>query len=384
MQTKKFNPLSFLQSLWAGGLVVTFFMYLMFMTKHAWPIPTFDTLLPYLSGDNLLLKIVIVLSSLWVIFFIGVHFVTLIKHLKSFFKFKKTSEFEELRNSNEEISLMSIPLTLAMTMNAVFIVMALFIPWLRNVIEYVFPFAIGIFVLIWFYAMAIYGIYFKRIMLKWNFETDKNNNLSQLLAVFAFVMVGVWLAGPTAMSHHTSTSSVAMFFSIFFLTIWAILLLINLVSWFQAMLKHGINKEASPSLWILIPILTLFGISFVRHKLALVHVFDLGMNNMSMFILTSIIVSVQVLFLYLGYKVMKWNWYFKDYISGTKKSVGSFALICPWVAFFVFGMFFLNKGLVFSGLISKFSIIYFVVLAPLVLIQIKTIFVMMKLWKKLR
>ena len=43
---ENYSPLYFLSALGAGGLSVTFFMYLVFMTDHAgFPIPTFDTLI---------------------------------------------------------------------------------------------------------------------------------------------------------------------------------------------------------------------------------------------------------------------------------------------------------------------------------------------------
>jgi|GEM_PF-5871052 hypothetical protein len=51
---KNFNPLIFLKSLGAGGLAISFFMYLMFMTKHKAPIPTFDTLKVYFVEHNTL------------------------------------------------------------------------------------------------------------------------------------------------------------------------------------------------------------------------------------------------------------------------------------------------------------------------------------------
>jgi hypothetical protein len=86
---------------------------------------------------------------------------------------------------------------------------------------------------------------------------------------------------------------------------------------------------------------------------------------------------------YLGYLVMKKNQYFKEYVAGEKTDVWTFALICPGVALMVFGMFFLNIGLVYSGILPKFSVLYFILLAPLVFIQIKTIFVLFKLNKKL-
>jgi hypothetical protein len=110
--------------------------------------------------------ILISLSTIGVIFFLVKHFATLIKELKNYAKFKKTEEFKELKNSNAEVTLMTIPLTLAMSMNVAFIATVLFIPGLWNVIEYIFPVALAMFVLIGVYGLKIYGEYFARIMTK--------------------------------------------------------------------------------------------------------------------------------------------------------------------------------------------------------------------------
>ena len=45
--------------------------------------------------------------------------------------------------------------------------------------------------------------------------------------------------------------------------------------------------------------------------------------------------------------------YFEKYIESANKSAISFALICPGVAFMVFGMFFINYGLVFNNIVEK-------------------------------
>ena len=89
--------------------------------------------------------------------------------------------------------------------------------------------------------------------------------------------------------------------------------------------------------------------------------------------------ALQVLFGILGYAVMKRVGYFRQYVRGDQRHPGSYALICPGVAFFVFGMFFITFGLLKNGLLDKFSLPYFAILAPLVWIQIKTITTMLRL-----
>lgn len=95
------------------------------------------------------------------------------------------------------------------------------------------------------------------------------------------------------------------------------------------------------------------------------------------------IVSLQVLFGMIGYAVMKKLNYFADYAGGAKSNAGAFALICPGVAFFVFGMFFLTFGLVMPKLVGAGSWVFYLLMAPLVFVQFKTVQVYARLFAKL-
>ena len=149
------------------------------------------------------------------------------------------------------------------------------------------------------------------------------------------------------------------------------------------MLRQGISPSSSPSLWITIPILTLLGITMIRLSFGLDHGFDQPISRPNLFILTSIILSLQIVFGILGYSVMRKLGYFQDYIHGDKKHVGSYALVCPGVALFVFGIFFITFGLVKNDVIEKFSLAYFMLLAPFVIVQIKTVLTLVKLNRRL-
>lgn len=59
---------------------------------------------------------------------------------------------------------MALPLTLAMSINVMFIFGAVFVPNIWNVIEYMFPFAILAFGAIGFLALKIFSEYFTRII----------------------------------------------------------------------------------------------------------------------------------------------------------------------------------------------------------------------------
>lgn len=379
---EKFTPMCFLSALGAGGLSVSFFMYLMFLVPHKGvPMATFDFVLPaLLKGDWL--SLVTAISLLLIIVFAFLHFKFLIWNTKQFNLFKKTAKYETLKNSNAEVSLMAIPLTYTMTINVCFILGAVFVPGLWNIVEYLFPFALAAFMISGYFALKIFFNYFTRILTTPTFDFTSNNNLSQMISIFAFAMVSVGFAAPGAMSHYITINAIGIMGSIFFASISILLLLIKITIGFTNMFEKGISIEASPSLWIIIPILTLLGIAFVRISFGLDHHFNSPLANSSLFTFTTVIVSIQIVFGILGYKVMKQLNYFGEFVDGENRSPVSFALICPGVAFMVFGMFFINFGLTFNNVVEKYSLAYFLLMLPFMYVQYKTVIYFFKLKRK--
>ncbi len=380
---EKFNPMCFLASLGAGGLSVSFFMYLMFLVPHkGTPMATFDYIFPELIKGTWL-SIVIAFSLIFIITFAFFHFKLLIWNTKQFNMYKKTDAYKTLVNSNAEITLMTIPLTYAMTINVCFVLGAVFVPNLWNIVEYLFPFALLGFLIAGYYALKITFDYFSRLLTTGDFDFTKNNNLSQMISIFALSMVSVGFAAPGAMSHNLTINAIGIFGALFFGSFAMLLLIIKITMGFKNMFEQGVALEASPSLWIIIPILTLLGIMMVRVSFGLDHNFDSSLSKSSLFTLTSVILSIQIIFGILGYKVMKTNGYFEKYIEDENaRSSVSFALICPGVAFMVFGMFFINFGLTYNEVLTKYSIFYFILMIPFIFIQYKTVIYFFKLKSK--
>jgi len=376
---EQYNPLYFLAALGAGGLAVSFFMYPNFMLAHAGPVLTFNEAYAYLMGSDKLTAILLSGALIAIAALSVLHFRLLFWNISEYRKYKKTEAFKALKNSNHEISLMVIPLTLAMSVNVSFILGAVFVPDLWSIVEYLFPVSIVAFLAIGVYALTILGDYFTRLFTKGDFDFSQNNNFAQMITVFALVMVSVGFAASGAMSHYKEVNAIGMFLSIFFLSIASILLVIQMTLAFKSTLKHGVDKGTSASLWMMIPILTLIGITVIRLIMGLHHGFEEVLSNPSFFIITSTIISLQVFIGFIGYKVMKSVGYFKDHSQGDKANAGSFALICPGVAFFVFGMFFLVFGLVKNDLVTLMSPAFFVLLTPLVLIHLQTLRVFFRL-----
>ena len=382
---ERYSPMYFLAALGAGGLAVSFFIYPMFLLPHPdTPMVTFNHLWPALtSGDNPLLAALIGIDLAAIAVFAILHFWLLAWNLREFRLFRQTEAYQKLLSSNAEISLMAVPLTLAMTINVAFVLGAVFVPNLWSVVEWMYPGAIAAFLAVGIYALRILGAYFTRLFVHAQFDFAENNSLAPMVSIFALAMIAVGLAAPGAMSHHREINAIAMVLSIFFASAAILLLVIKVVLGFDAILRHGIAPQAAGSLWILIPILTLLGITWVRWSMGLSHHFGNKHHPTDLLLFTSVIVSLQVLFGMIGFAVMKKLNYFADYAGGPKSNAGAFALICPGVAFFVFGMFFLSFGLVMPKLVGADSWVFFLLMAPLVFVQFKTIQVYVRLFGKL-
>ncbi|MCB1772358.1 MAG: hypothetical protein KDI88_01965 [Gammaproteobacteria bacterium] len=377
---ESYTPLYFLAALGAGGVAVTFFIFLMFLVPHPdSPMVTFDDLWPILTDGHPVAGALIGLAMAGMLFFTALHVRLLTWNLFELRHFVVTEAYTRLRNSNGEATLMTLPLTLAMSINVLFVNAAVFIPGLWRIVEYLFPFAILGFLAVGALALRIYTRYFARVIGNGGFDFDDNNNLGQMVAVFAFAMIAVGLAAPGAMSHHAGINAIGMFGSMFFTAIAVSMGLLKLVMGFKSMLTQGIAPAAAPSLWIAIPILTLLGIALIRLRFGLWHGFGEQVSTPGLFTLTSTILSLQLVFGILGYAVMRRIDYFATYLRGDQRHPGSYALICPGVALFVFGMFFVHLGLVRNGLIAQFSPTYFALLLPLLVLQMKTLTTLLRL-----
>ncbi len=383
---ENYNPLYFLASLGAGGLSVSFFMYFMFMVDHPGrPMANFEHVFPIFTGDNMLAKVLAAVAIAGIVFFAYKHIRLLIWNIREYQLYKKTEAYKKLIQTPGEISLMAIPLTLAMSINVMFVLGGLFIPNLWSVVEYAFPVALLAFFAVGVYALVIFKNYFTRFIINGDLDFVNANNLSHMIAIFAFAMIAVGFGAPAAMSHNLAVSVIGTVLSIFFATFAFGIMVLKMILGFRAIFEKGLDKGASPSLWLAIPILTLFGITFVRLFNGINH--NLLDNSQPaswpLFIVLTMLISLQIVFGFVGYFVMKKNEYFKDMIHGEGKSPGSFSLICPGVAFFVLGMFWIHWGFTKSGIVPMFSPVYFLMLIPFAYVQFKTIQTVLKLNKKL-
>lgn len=379
-----YSPMLFLSALGAGGIAVSFFMYLTWLTPHSGtPVPTFDSLMAYWPTATPLMQAIVATATLGLAVFSLIHIRTLVWNIRQYLRWSKTPAYKKLRESNSETQLMALPLTYAMSINVAFLVGAVFVPGLWAYVEYLFPLAMVAFGIVGIYGARIFLDFYTRNVVHGHFNCAKNNSFSQMVTVFAFGMVGVGFAAPAAMSHNPVTSAIAIMLSQLFIVAAVLLGAIKLILGYRAMFEHAAERETVPTLWIMIPITTVIGLALYRINSALHHNFGVEWQAGETFTFLSVLFSVQLVFGVIGYSVMKRFDYFEHFVSGKAKSPGAFALICPGVAIFVFANFVINAGLVHLGIVPKFSIAYALLYLPLIYVQFITIRTYFRLNKKM-
>ncbi|PYG31178.1 TsoY family (seleno)protein [Pelagimonas varians] len=379
-----YSPLYFLASLGAGGVTVSFFMFLMFWVPHAGrPVPIFEDIMAAFNTGDLPMRTAIVIAMAGIAYFAFTNLRLLAWNLSAFSAFKKTEGYQNLITSNAESTILAMPLAMAMTVNGLFIVGLVFVPGLWGVVEYLFPLALIAFALIGVQAFMLIGRFLGRVLSKGGvFDVTAHNSFAQLLPAFAVSMVAVGFSAPAAMSTNPATVGVSLVLSTFLGVIAIIYTMLAAASAISSMLQHGTAREASPTLMIIIPIVTVLGIMFLRQNHGLHTTLEVhGSDGETMIFLTRLL-AIQLGFLGLGAVVLKAQGYFADFVVGSKTSPGSYALICPAVALSVMIHFFVNKGLVASGLIAKFDVAYWSISGLAILSQIVAIVLIIRLGRQ--
>lgn len=359
-------------------MAVTFFMYLLFWVPHPGkPIPVYNDWFSHIQTANIGSQGVILLGLAGILGFGWLHFKWLLFNFSQYRKFKANGGIEQIIGTNAHTQLMAMPLTYAMSINVCFIIAAIFVPNLWEIIEWLFPFSILLFLMVGIWASRIYLDFFGHVLQHGTFDHTANNSLSQLLPSFAFAMVGVGLAAPAAMSHNYMVIGISYLLSIFFTTGALFLGMIKLVIGMNAMFRYGVSRASLPTLWVVIPILTTAGISIMRLSHGL-HTLELG-RGASNYILLAIIFSIQIMFLLMGWAAMKRMNYFQTLLRRNENTPVTLALICPGVAFVVMGHFVVNKVMAASGIISKFGTVYMLLSFALIVLQFITGWLLIRL-----
>ncbi len=359
-----YSPLYFLGSLGAGGLAVTFFMWLMFWIPHpGQPVPVFEDIAAAFATGGPLVQGMIAAALAGIAVFAFLNIRALIWNLRALSAWKRTQAYAKFRGTNAETQLMALPLALAMTVNVGFVLGMVFVPGLWSVVEYLFPLAMVAFAAIGLLSFRIMGQFLGRVLVKGGFNCAANNSFGQILPAFAFAMVGVGMAAPAALSGVAGVSGLALVLSTFFLVTSALIAAVALILGLRSMMEHGANVETAPTLMIVIPLLTVLGILSLRQTHGMeVHMAAPHAAAGTLAWLTQLL-SVQVLFGVFGLFMLARLGYAARFLFGRDNSPGAYALVCPGVGFAVMIHFWLNKGLVEAGLVAEYGLAYWAITA---------------------
>ncbi|AHI23374.1 TsoY family (seleno)protein [Corynebacterium vitaeruminis] len=383
---EKYSPLYFLSSLGFGGMSVLFFMNLMHLTPHPkTAIPTFESVSAAWNAGGGLIRTMIAVAYIGIAMFFAIHLVLLAWNLRQLRAWKRTENYQAVVRSNAEVTLLAIPLTLGMTINGLFIVAAIAIPGLWGIVEYLFPAALIGYGLVGVLALVYMGRYMNRVLHN-GFDFKANGGLNQLLSAFAFSMVAVGFAAPAAMSHVTATVVAGLMGAAFFGVISGLLFLIFLPMGVMSMLRYGLNLGNSATLWLGVPILTLWAITGLRSRHGLQSIASLTSDTKHppsstlVFLLLAVMLMAQLAFLFMGHRAMASNGFYRRFVFTTQEqSPAAFTLVCPGVALGVLSFFFLNVGLMKNGIVAAGSPGFVAVLVAAYAVQAVTIGLMVVL-----
>lgn len=356
-------------------------MYLMFWVPHSGrPVPIFEDIFAYARTTDILGQAAVLVAVVGIGAMTVLHLKLLFWNLGQLSAFKKTEGYAKLLTSNAETQLLAVPLTLAMTINAGFIVGLVFVPGLWNVVEYLFPLALAAFVATGVYAFMLLGRFLGRVLGEGGFDMAANNSFAQLMPTFAISMVAVGTAAPSAMSQVPWVVGLSLGLSTFFAAAAILMGIVAVVLAVSSMLQHGTAPEAAPTIMVIVPIMTVLGIMYLRQLHGLHTTFEAHSADAQTFMFLNKALAVQVLFGLLGILVLRRQGYAKQFLAqqGTR-SAGSYALICPGVAGSVMIQFWVNKGLVATGLIAKFGVAYWAFTLPAIALQFGMIYLIWKL-----
>jgi len=377
---ERYSPLYFLAALGTGGLVVTFFMWMLFWVPHPGrPVPVFEDIAAALAAGGPAQQAAIWGAWAGIALFALMKIRLLVWNLQEFAAFRRTPAYAALRRSNNETQLLAAPLTVAMAINVGFILGLVFVPGLWGVVEYLFPAALLAFLAVGAWALALMRDFWGRILTTGEFDCTRNNSFGQLLPAFALSMVGVGLAAPAAMSGTPWIAAVSYLASSVFIVMAVLVGVVKLFLGVRAMMEHGATAESAPTLWIVVPIVTVVTIALMRQSHGLHVHFGATGGPAGLFDMLTELLAVQIAFAAFGWVVLNRFGYFGRFVTGPERSAGSYALVCPGVALTVMLHFFLNKGLVGVGILEKFSAGYWAVAALALALQAATIWLVLTL-----
>ena len=266
----EFVPLHGLATLGAGGLTVSLFMWLLFMTAHpGQPVPTFESLEVHATASEMGWWVVRSLQS-GIAMMALLHLWLVVWMLKGLAAFKQSSRFTAFWKSHMGLQWMVRPLVLAMLVNVLFIIGLVFVPGLWDLREMLFPVSLLAFFLI---AMDAVLLWMDHLSELYQVQTDNaGSGLAGMFPAFTFGMLSVGFSASAAMSHHKVTAGIGFAGAVILMVFALFIASAHFVVQFPQMMRDGVKPAASGTLWMAIPISTILGIAAFRLLMSAQHV----------------------------------------------------------------------------------------------------------------
>lgn len=376
-------PQYFLSSVGAGGLAVAFFIWLYMWVPHlGQQVPVFEDIMAAWNTGRPLMQAMIATSVLAILILAALNLRLLAWNLGQFARFRRSEAMTKLRSTNGESQLLTLPLAIAMSINVGFILGLVLVPGLWGVVEYLFPLAMAAFLATGLLALAQIGRFYGRVFGKGGFDWAGNNSFAQVMPAFALGMIGVGLSASAAMSANPVTAGTAIVLAAIFLVLSVLIATGAVILGLVSMAQHGAAVEAAPSLTMIVPLMTVLGILTLRVTHGLGVHFEAHATPGDYLWMLSGFLGIQIAFLLFGTTVLRAQGYLGRFVTGPEASAGSYGLVCPGVAFSVMMQFFINKGLVGAGLISKLGLAYWLLSSVAIAALLATVVLVMILNRK--
>jgi len=331
---KRFDPLSFLMSLGAGGISVIPFAFLQYTYPHGPGLIRLSDIahgsLPS-EGEILML----ILEAIMVVFSL-LHLGLSAILLKGLLGWDKESYKEQLNDPLRNAALLAPFISLIMTMNVFIGPVRFFIPAFADNLQAMLLPALVFWALIWIWLIGTV-INLLRISFSSSFDVSKIS-FGWLLHPFALGMLPVTGTGIAAMAKDPAIAHSAAFLSLVSGSMALFLLTVKLISIFKShFAAPGLPaKQFMPSFLIVVPVITLLAISAFRLGHYAENMFGEHLGLYFMAVTTSAF-AFEVWYLMFGLALMKD--YLKDHFFKSEFYVTQWGLICPFVAFAVLGSF---------------------------------------------
>lgn len=333
MNLKEFNPLSFLASVGAGGIAVIPFAYLQNVVHQGKGLVT----LQGLTESGAVSPTALLLLSLVMIIFGSIHIGLSINLFAKWFGFVKSEGYKKLKNDPLKNGALMVPvISAAMTMNVFIADIRFFIPGISsNFQSMMLPAMLG------WSALWLSMMYMEISLLKVKFTKDFDAgkiSFGWLLHPFALGMVTVTGTGIAAMSQDIAIADTAALMSAVSGSMGLFLFAVKLISIFTSHFRApGIpERQFMPSFLIVVPVLTLFAISFFRFSHYMEHRFAFDMH---WFFALVMVAGFAFETWYMAFGIAMLKDYFKKDFFKREYYVTLWAFICPFVAYSVLATF---------------------------------------------